>query len=73
MGTAASELAQRDHDLDRIAELYTAALEEAAGGELVAGAVVREVAEAAAEVGISGDDPEAAEIARRLAEVELGR
>ena len=73
MGAAASELARRDHDLDRIAELYTAVLEEAAGGELVAGAVVREVAEAAAEVGISGDDPEAAEIARRLAEVELGR
>jgi glycosyltransferase involved in cell wall biosynthesis len=72
MGGAASELARREHDLDRVADLYAAALEEAAGGEAVREAVVREVSEAAADAGISPDSGEAGEIARRLAEVELG-
>jgi hypothetical protein len=36
-------------------------------------AVLRDVSEAAAEVGISPDAAEAGEIARRLAEVELGQ
>ena len=72
MGVAGFELARREHDLGRVAELYAAALEEAAGGDAVADAVLREVSEAAADVGISGDAAEAREIARRLAEVELG-
>jgi glycosyltransferase involved in cell wall biosynthesis len=72
MGSAASELARRNHDLERVADLYAAALEEAAGGEAVGDAVLREVSEAAAGVGISPEDAEAGEIARRLAEVELG-
>ena len=72
MGVAGVELARREHDLGRVAELYAAALEEAAGGAAVADAVLREVSEAAADVGISGDAAEAREIARRLAEVELG-
>jgi glycosyltransferase involved in cell wall biosynthesis len=73
MGRAARELALRAHDLERVADLYAAVLEEAAGGEQVADEVLREVSEAAAGVGISGDDAEAVELARRLAEVELGR
>jgi hypothetical protein len=73
MGAAASELARHRHDLVRVADLYLAALEDAAGGEAVGDAVLREVSEAAADVGISPDDAEAGEIARRLAEVELGR
>jgi glycosyltransferase involved in cell wall biosynthesis len=72
MGVAGIELAHREHDLGRVAELYAAALEDAAGGAAVADAVLRDVSEAAAEVGISGDAAEAREIARRLAEVELG-
>jgi glycosyltransferase involved in cell wall biosynthesis len=72
MSLAGAELARREHDLDRVADLYVAALEEASGGSSVADAVLREVSEAAAEVGISGDADEAREIARRLAEVELG-
>jgi glycosyltransferase involved in cell wall biosynthesis len=72
MGTAAAELARRDHDLDHVADLYAAALEEAAGGSAVGDAVLREVSEAAADVGISPEAAEAGEIARRLAEVELG-
>jgi glycosyltransferase involved in cell wall biosynthesis len=73
MGGAASELARRRHDLGLVAELYAAALEEAAGGSAVGDAVLREVSEAAADVGISAESEEAREIARRLAEVELGR
>ena len=73
MGRAAGALARRDHDLERVAELYAAALERSAGGEAVNEAVLRDVSRAAADVGISPDAAEAGEIARRLAEVELGR
>jgi glycosyltransferase involved in cell wall biosynthesis len=72
MGVAGVELARREHDLGRVAELYTSALEESVGGAAVADSVLREVSEAAADVGISGDAAEAREIARRLAEVDLG-
>jgi glycosyltransferase involved in cell wall biosynthesis len=73
MGEAARELARREHDVDRVAELYAAALEESAGGAVVSDAVLGEIAAAAAEVGVEPDTAEAGEIARRLAEVELGR
>jgi len=73
MGDSAAELARRQHDLAHVADLYAAALEEAAGGDAVGEAVLREVSRAAADVGISADTSEAQEIARRLAEVELGR
>ena len=73
MGRAASELARREHDLGHVADLYAAALEESAGGSAVGDAVLSEVSRAAADVGISAGEAEAQEIARRLAEVELGR
>jgi glycosyltransferase involved in cell wall biosynthesis len=72
MGAAARALAESEHDVERVAERYAAALEEAAGGEAVREAVLRDVAEAAAETGISPDDPEAAELAARLREAGLG-
>src|SRR5262249_4512995 len=72
MGEAAAAFARREHDLGHVADLYVAALEEAAGGDAVGEAVLREVSRAAADVGISADTSEAQEIARRLAEVELG-
>jgi glycosyltransferase involved in cell wall biosynthesis len=72
MGTAARALAERDHALGRVADLYASALEEAGGGEMVRTAVLRDVAEAAAGVGIGTDDPAAAELAARLDEVGLG-
>jgi glycosyltransferase involved in cell wall biosynthesis len=72
LGTAASALARAEHDLGHVAELYIAALEEFAGGTAVSDGVLREVSEAAADVGISAESAEAREIARRLAEVELG-
>jgi len=68
MGAAARELVEREHRLDRVAEAYAAALEELAGGEAVHHAVVREVAQAAAEVGIT----DTTEVAARLKEVGLG-
>jgi glycosyltransferase involved in cell wall biosynthesis len=72
MGAAARELAERDHSLPHVADLYASALEEAAGGGAVRDAVLRGVAEAAADVGIGADDPGAAELAARLDEVGLG-
>ena len=69
MGDAARAYVAAEHDLERSAEAYVAALEEAAGGEAVKDAVVGEVAEAAADVGMA---EEAAEIARLLNEVRLG-
>jgi glycosyltransferase involved in cell wall biosynthesis len=72
MGSDAAELARRDHDVERVAELYVAALETAAGGSAVDDAVLRDVSDAAADVGISAETAEAKEIARRLAEAELG-
>jgi glycosyltransferase involved in cell wall biosynthesis len=71
MGATAAELARREHDVERVAELYVAALEEAAGGEAVREAVLREVSVAAGAVGIDAESPEAARIARALDEVEL--
>jgi hypothetical protein len=55
------------------AELYVAALEEAAGGDAVADEGATEVNEAAADVAVSAETVEARKIARRLAKVELGR
>jgi hypothetical protein len=70
MGAASLTLAEREHRLDRVAEAYAAAIEEFAGGRAVEEQVLREVARAAAEVGIRRDD--AAVLAARLREVGLG-
>jgi len=72
MGAAARELVEREHALPQVAELYASALEEAAGGGPVRDAVLRDVAEAAAAVGIGADDPAAGELGARLDEVGLG-
>jgi glycosyltransferase involved in cell wall biosynthesis len=72
MGDAARAYVAAEHDLDRSAEAYVAALEEATGAEAVRDAVVGEVAEAAGQVGIADESEEAAEIARLLNEVRLG-
>jgi glycosyltransferase involved in cell wall biosynthesis len=52
LGAAARDYVRREHDLDRAADAYTRALEEAAGGEAVSDAVLRRLAQAAAEVGL---------------------
>jgi glycosyltransferase involved in cell wall biosynthesis len=73
MGAAARSLADGEHELERVAEAYTAALEEAAGGEAVRDAVSAEVAAAAAETGLRPDGEALGEIAERLREVGRGR
>lgn len=72
MSEAALDLAAREHDVERVGDLYVAAFEQAAGGATVADGVLRDVAAGAAAVGIEPGSTEAAEIARRLAEVDLG-
>ena len=72
MGANAAALAQREHDVERVADLYVGALERVAGGAAVDDTVLRDVSRAAADVGISAETAEANEIARRLAEVDLG-
>jgi glycosyltransferase involved in cell wall biosynthesis len=66
MSRAALDYVACAHDLERVADLYVAAIEEAAGGEAVADAVLREVAAAAA---VTGADTE--ELAARLREAEI--
>ncbi len=71
MGRAARRLAERQHDVDQVAEQYAAALEEAAGGEAVRDAVLREVSLSGAEVGIDPSSEEAVRLGRALDELEL--
>jgi hypothetical protein len=66
---AARAYAAREHELGHVADLYVAALEEAAGGPAVREALLREVAQRAAEVEL--DDPD--RVAAALREVGLGR
>ena len=52
LGASARAYVEREHALGRVADLYVAALETAAGGDAVDDAVLLRIAEAAAEVGI---------------------
>ena len=72
MSAAAVEYARREHDLDRVADLYVEANEEVAGRPAVRDAVLDDVAHAAHEVGIGVYDPELTEVAGRAREVGLG-
>src|SRR5436190_22744980 len=71
MSDAARVYVSREHDLARAAERYAAALEEAAGGPIVADKVVDAVACAAAEVGVEPGTPLAADLSERLDELGL--
>jgi glycosyltransferase involved in cell wall biosynthesis len=73
MGEAGRTTTRRDHDVGRVADLYAAALEEAAGGDAVQEAVVGEVARAAEEVGLRPNGPALTDVAERLREVGTGR
>ena len=71
MGGAARELAAGEHSVSRVADLYAGALESAAGGAAVRGAVLAEIASAAAESGIEPGSTPAAELGGRLREAGL--
>ena len=73
MSDAAREYVAHEHDLGHAAELYVAALEEAAGGAAVADAVVAEVAFAAAEIGVEPATAFAEDLSTRLDELGLAR
>jgi glycosyltransferase involved in cell wall biosynthesis len=73
MGDAGRLLAQREHRLERVVERYVAALEEAAGGSVVRGAVLDEIAYAAEETGLPANGRALGEVAERLREVGPGR
>jgi len=72
MAAAARQLAVGEHALAAVAERQAAAFETLAGGRAIADEVLGDVSAAAAGVGIAPGTPEADEIARRLAEVDLG-
>jgi glycosyltransferase involved in cell wall biosynthesis len=72
LGAAGEAYVRREHDLERVAEAYACALEEAAGRELVRAEVVGSVAKAAAEVGLEATSPELARVGEALSEVGLG-
>jgi glycosyltransferase involved in cell wall biosynthesis len=71
-GAAGRSFVAREHDLDRVAGLYAAALEEAAGGPAVRDEVVGELARAAAETGIAAGSLEAELVGARLREARIG-
>ncbi len=71
IGAAARRYAQAEHSLDRVADDYVAALEEAAGGDLVRASVLQELASAAADVGMKPDGPDIDELVRRLREARV--
>jgi glycosyltransferase involved in cell wall biosynthesis/4-amino-4-deoxy-L-arabinose transferase-like glycosyltransferase len=52
MGEAALAYVRAEHDLDRVAERYVAALEQAAGSAVVETKILRDVAAAAADTGV---------------------
>jgi glycosyltransferase involved in cell wall biosynthesis len=72
LGRAGRAYVQREHDLDLVADSYVAALEDAVGLPLVQNQVVRQVAEAAAVVGIEPISPETRAVGDALSEVGLG-
>jgi glycosyltransferase involved in cell wall biosynthesis len=72
MGSAARAHAEQEHSLERVADLYAAALEEAAGGAAVREAVLTEVAAAARDAGIEPGSAEAAKLGAGLREAGLG-
>lgn len=71
LGAAARGHAETEHALDRCADLYAAALEEAAGGPAVTRSVLDEIGRAAADVGVEPGSEAAAEVGAQLRETGL--
>jgi glycosyltransferase involved in cell wall biosynthesis len=71
MGRAAREFAVSEHSLDRVVDLYVAALEAAAGGEMVRNAVREEVARAAVGTGLDARNRELDEVVASMRDLGL--
>jgi glycosyltransferase involved in cell wall biosynthesis len=71
MGDAAREFAASEHGLDRVVDLYVAALEEAAGREAVQSAVCGDVARAAVETGFDRGSRELDDVAAGMRELDF--
>jgi glycosyltransferase involved in cell wall biosynthesis len=71
LGEAALAYVAREHSLERAADLYARALEDAAGCEAVLDSVLGEVARAATEVGIEPGGDELAAVGARIRETRL--
>jgi glycosyltransferase involved in cell wall biosynthesis len=71
MGRAARAYVTEEHDLDRVADLYVAAIEEAAGGDEVRDAVLAQVAATAHDVGFKISDPELRRLSSAVREIGL--
>jgi glycosyltransferase involved in cell wall biosynthesis len=67
LGDSAREYVQREHELGAVADAYTRALEQAAGGEAVDDAVLWRIAEAASDIGLE----DVGELARRAREAGI--
>ena len=72
LGRSARAHVEKEHSLERAADLYAAALEDVRGRPAVVGAVLDDVAQAAAEVGLGPSSPELAGIGARIRETGLG-
>jgi glycosyltransferase involved in cell wall biosynthesis len=72
MGEAARAYVREEHNLERVGDLYVAALEEAAGGAEVLESVCLDVARAAHEVGFEPGNRNLSAVARFAREVGIG-
>jgi glycosyltransferase involved in cell wall biosynthesis len=72
MSAAALELARSEHELERVADAYAAACEEAAGRRAVEDGVLGQVAAAAADVGIAPNTTVVREVAAATREITRG-
>ena len=73
MGAAARAYVHREHDLERVADLYAAACVEYVGGLGVETEVLADVARAALDVGIDASDPATGDLAQRIRELKIVR
>jgi glycosyltransferase involved in cell wall biosynthesis len=73
MGAAARAYVRREHDLERVADLYAAACLEYVGGLGVETEVLGDVSRAALDVGIDASDPATGDLAQRIRELKIVR
>jgi glycosyltransferase involved in cell wall biosynthesis len=73
MGAAARDYVRREHELERVADLYEAACDEYTGDPIVETEVFNETARAAQEVGLDIGDPAVGELAQRMREAGIVR